>query len=147
MPNCLAGTGRRRFLYLLRDSWSSKKITWASGSATRRIPPGPSWAAAGPRILSQAAGLRPSPGVVSLPGVAAGMLRRRHSRPRRTCTYRVSSAGVAVVRKEILQETRRLCAARQVGGGVLRSRTLKREVNYRLQKGTEMFLSMKNCSG
>ena len=108
--NCLAATGGRWFLYFLRDSWSSKKITWASGVPLRnsaRALLGSSWADPQPGDW---------PASLARRGLPAPRGRRDASpaalSPRRTCTYRVSSAGVAVVRKEILQETRRLCAAR-----------------------------------
>lgn len=108
--NCLAATGGRWFLYFPRDSWSSKKITWASG-----VPPRNS-----PRALLGSSQGDPQPGNWPASLARRGLPAPRGHRdaspaalsPRLTCTYRVSSAGVAVVRKEILQETRRLCAAR-----------------------------------
>ena len=94
------------------------------------IPPGPSWAAAG-AILSQATGLRPSPGVVSLPRAATGMLRLRHY-------LRVSRAHTAFPPRVSLWSGKKSCRRREgcalpglIGGGVLRRGTLKREVNYR----------------
>lgn len=77
--------------------------------------------------------MRPSPVVVSLPRVAAGMLRPRHSR-------RVSRAHTAFPRWVSLWSGEKSCRRRDcalpglVGGGVLRMGTLKREVNSRHSK-------------
>ena len=130
--NCLAATGGRWFLYFLRDSWSSKKITSASGVPLRNSS----------RALLGSSRGDPQPGdwpaSLARRGLPAPRGRRDASpaalSPRRTCTYRVSSWVSLWSGKKSCRRREGCALPGLIGGGVLRRGVLKREVNYRHSK-------------